>query len=357
MYYIYKYVENDKIIYIGKTVNLRRRIQEHSKEEKFKKHSDALVYYFECASEADMTIYEIYYIYKYKPELNVTYNQRADSFINEVSLESKEWKKYEERKKVSKEAKERERKEYAAQKKEQQRIEFERVSKWQEEHSLRTPMPFKFDENYSLKLQINGALNPPHYVIKNRKSEEFREWRIYYGDYFNEFVAPTILFLSQYLREHKITKDWHDEKIVRDNGGFVHFALTDYYFTEQEYEDMITASFSFAREHCPDSEKIAKYLLGGVRANAPSKKRNTTFGINFIVEHYKPYNLELPYEVYPIQICQFYETYKGMKLSIPLQDTLNYMADSVEELKNEDQTFLSKDVIKFCLMGKFKKSS
>ena len=81
MYYIYKYVENDKIIYIGKTVNLRRRIQEHSKEEKFKKHSDALVYYFKCASEADMTIYEIYYIYKYKPELNLNHSLHRHCFF------------------------------------------------------------------------------------------------------------------------------------------------------------------------------------------------------------------------------------------------------------------------------------
>lgn len=34
-FYVYKYVYNDEIIYIGKTNNMKKRVYQHSKEEKF----------------------------------------------------------------------------------------------------------------------------------------------------------------------------------------------------------------------------------------------------------------------------------------------------------------------------------
>ena len=73
-YYIYKYVYNDEIIYIGKTnVCLVNRIDCHAREEKFKGYlDDCQIFYFECKNSAETTIMECYLINKYKPILNVS---------------------------------------------------------------------------------------------------------------------------------------------------------------------------------------------------------------------------------------------------------------------------------------------
>ena len=73
-YYIYKYVANEKIVYIGKTNDIVRRIKEHSSgvglEAKFTQYSDAEIWYHECGNETEMSALESLLINYYKPELN-----------------------------------------------------------------------------------------------------------------------------------------------------------------------------------------------------------------------------------------------------------------------------------------------
>lgn len=86
-YFIYKYVKEGKVIYLGKTKRpLNERINEHKKD----LPEDCDIYYFECSSEADMNISELFLIDKYKPECNKDCNDAnaSTSFI----FNEPEWK-------------------------------------------------------------------------------------------------------------------------------------------------------------------------------------------------------------------------------------------------------------------------
>lgn len=89
-YYIYKYEYDDRVIYIGKTdSDLKNRIRNHSKECKFQKYLDkAKIYCYECKNPAHTALLEIYYINKYKPELNVS--MKYDDNL-ELSIEDVQW--------------------------------------------------------------------------------------------------------------------------------------------------------------------------------------------------------------------------------------------------------------------------
>lgn len=73
MYYIYKYVYRNEIIYIGKTKrDLSERIYEHSVELKFLPYlNEAQIFYFTLPTQVEMDIYEKYFINVYMPKLNV----------------------------------------------------------------------------------------------------------------------------------------------------------------------------------------------------------------------------------------------------------------------------------------------
>lgn len=91
-FYIYKYVKNEEIIYIGKTnTSLFNRINSHAKEDKFKEHKNAEIYCFQCKNRIETDIYEKYLINKYKPILNI-----ADKLPQNIDIiiEEKEWIKY-----------------------------------------------------------------------------------------------------------------------------------------------------------------------------------------------------------------------------------------------------------------------
>ena len=76
--YIYKYVRNNEIIYIGKTKDLKRRHQEHLRDERFLQTD--MLYYFICPSTKIMDLYEIILINKYHPFLN-----QADNHIDIIA--------------------------------------------------------------------------------------------------------------------------------------------------------------------------------------------------------------------------------------------------------------------------------
>lgn len=71
-HYVYKYVHNDEIIYIGKNdTNLESRIKQHERERKFKKYLSSDIYYIELSNRAESKALEALLINKYKPKLNV----------------------------------------------------------------------------------------------------------------------------------------------------------------------------------------------------------------------------------------------------------------------------------------------
>lgn len=84
--YIYKYVRNNEIIYIGKTKNLQQRHKQHLQEAGKFLETDKL-YYFLCPSSKIMDLYEIILINKYHPFLN-----KADNHMDvTVDMEEPEW--------------------------------------------------------------------------------------------------------------------------------------------------------------------------------------------------------------------------------------------------------------------------
>ena len=75
MYAIYKYVYDNKIIYIGKTnSSLKNRLICHSNESKFQPFLEADIFYFEVANKTETEIFEKILINKYHPRLNVVDN-------------------------------------------------------------------------------------------------------------------------------------------------------------------------------------------------------------------------------------------------------------------------------------------
>ena len=77
-YFIYKYVKDGEVIYLGKTKRaLNKRINEHKKD----LPDGCDIYYFECESESDMNIAELFLIDKYKP----LYNKDCNSSETQTS--------------------------------------------------------------------------------------------------------------------------------------------------------------------------------------------------------------------------------------------------------------------------------
>ena len=93
-YYIYKYVRDGEIKYIGKTVNMWRRFSQHKKETKFQNlnFTSQDVYYVECASKVQMDTLELLLINKYMPELNVVAKPKDNAVFTSVcEMKDFEW--------------------------------------------------------------------------------------------------------------------------------------------------------------------------------------------------------------------------------------------------------------------------
>ena len=69
-FYIYRYYnKNDEVIYVGLTARpIAKRVKEHEVEELQKE--TARIEYSTVESAADMRMYELFYINKYKPKYN-----------------------------------------------------------------------------------------------------------------------------------------------------------------------------------------------------------------------------------------------------------------------------------------------
>lgn len=72
-HYVYKYVYNNEIIYIGKNdTDLENRIYQHKLEDKFKPYLQSCkIYYIELANRIMSDVIESELIRRYKPKLNV----------------------------------------------------------------------------------------------------------------------------------------------------------------------------------------------------------------------------------------------------------------------------------------------
>lgn len=89
-YYIYKYIVNNEIVYIGQSTNLKRRISEH-KIDKLK-NLKATIYYFECQNRTAMNSWEYNLINKYHPK----YNSALKDDNTNINIEEPKWLLYKE---------------------------------------------------------------------------------------------------------------------------------------------------------------------------------------------------------------------------------------------------------------------
>lgn len=100
-HYVYRYKHNDKIIYVGRTTRLSKRIQEHSKEQNFCEYcknsninyDNLNIEYVELPNKAEEKIVELICINKYKPILNTDSKYESTYTSIEVLLK-KEWQIY-----------------------------------------------------------------------------------------------------------------------------------------------------------------------------------------------------------------------------------------------------------------------
>lgn len=98
--YIYKYVRNDEIIYIGKTKNLQQRHKQHLQEAGKFLETDEL-YYFLCPTSNIMDVYETALINKYHPILN-----KADNISTiDIVVKEPDWYLYKTTNKIKKQPK------------------------------------------------------------------------------------------------------------------------------------------------------------------------------------------------------------------------------------------------------------
>ena len=81
-YFVYMYVNNDNIIeYIGKTINLTQRIEQHTKDKLC--GFEGKIYYYRCNNQIEMDSYEYFLIRKYKPLYNELLNKEESIQIED----------------------------------------------------------------------------------------------------------------------------------------------------------------------------------------------------------------------------------------------------------------------------------
>jgi predicted GIY-YIG superfamily endonuclease len=84
-FYLYKYEDTNKeIVYIGQTISLTQRIQQHT-QDKLQDFS-GIVYYVECGSKEEMDFLEKVLINYYKPKFNIIHKDRNDLTTKLVNI-------------------------------------------------------------------------------------------------------------------------------------------------------------------------------------------------------------------------------------------------------------------------------
>lgn len=89
-YYVYKYVDlNNTVVYIGRTINLKERIEnQHTKDHL--KNFQGSIYYFECPNKTAMISFEYALINKYHPK----YNKQNNHLDIQTDINEPKWELY-----------------------------------------------------------------------------------------------------------------------------------------------------------------------------------------------------------------------------------------------------------------------
>lgn len=91
MNYVYKLLDkNGNVLYVGKTNDIKRRLNEHLVNQEWANEIDS-VYYAVCRDDFEQRTYENYYIIKSNPK----YNKQDKSFSTHIILPELKWQKYE----------------------------------------------------------------------------------------------------------------------------------------------------------------------------------------------------------------------------------------------------------------------
>lgn len=89
-YYVYFYYQNDEIIYIGKTINIKKRHQQHMLEQDFIDNPYTHISILQCNTAIDMDILEKYFIATYQPKMNtIDINKGLPSLNLNISIPDK----------------------------------------------------------------------------------------------------------------------------------------------------------------------------------------------------------------------------------------------------------------------------
>lgn len=92
MFYVYRYVYQNQIIYVGKTKrDLCERISEHKVERKFLPYLTADIEFITCKTHVEMDIYEKYFINLWSPILNIVDMEHAEFSFQ---IPKQMWRKY-----------------------------------------------------------------------------------------------------------------------------------------------------------------------------------------------------------------------------------------------------------------------
>lgn len=88
--YVYKYIYEDEVIYVGKTTSIGSRIRQHSYENNFK-NLNCDIYYTKLNNGHASELLETLLINKYNPKFNIAKKETGIS----AEFEEPEWVKYE----------------------------------------------------------------------------------------------------------------------------------------------------------------------------------------------------------------------------------------------------------------------
>ena len=76
---VYRLYKNDRIVYVGKSINIKSRVKDHKRDKDFDSFDFSIM-----NNESNKNLYEIYYIDKYKPIYN---KECIENSISDVELE------------------------------------------------------------------------------------------------------------------------------------------------------------------------------------------------------------------------------------------------------------------------------
>lgn len=92
-HYVYKYVYNGEIVYIGKNdTDLISRINQHKREKKFQPYLSSEIYYIALENRTENKVMESLLINRYKPLLNVS--EKYDGFGLNIIFDEPKWVRY-----------------------------------------------------------------------------------------------------------------------------------------------------------------------------------------------------------------------------------------------------------------------